>query len=183
MHYTITGTIGTELDTINNTIANWNAVVSNKPKWVPGTGGTTIKVVNSIPFGPCGFAPIGYSQQRLVPLLLISRDRDCFTPGLILHEMGHVVGLNHEHQRCDRDTFVDLNYSWWDFLNYNKLCAMGQHNDIYDYSSLMHYGGNISAKASRPSGRWVGNPNSLGGATLTQTDISDGLRVLYPVTP
>ena len=62
----------------------------------------------------------------------------CYSP--IWHEMGHVVGFFHEHQRLDRDLFVEVgrnclkipDYEFFHGLNYHDLLT-------YDYKSLMHY--------------------------------------------
>jgi Astacin (Peptidase family M12A) len=63
--------------------------------------------------------------------------------GAILHEMGHTAGLYHEHQRCDRDDYVYVNYPWWDAssgTNFGKICASDTIDaGTYDFSSLMGY--------------------------------------------
>lgn len=62
----------------------------------------------------------------------------------ITHELGHVLGLLHEHQRPDRDLYVRI---LWDNIielfvsNYEKqdnpLITEEQYD--YDYNSIMHY--------------------------------------------
>ena len=64
--------------------------------------------------------------------------------GHILHELGHCLGLMHEHQRPDRDLYV---YIVWDNIwpeydhNFetrdNPLYKEEEH--AYDYNSIMHY--------------------------------------------
>ncbi|MEV5385668.1 M12 family metallopeptidase [Streptomyces sp. NPDC052721] len=64
-------------------------------------------------------------------------------PGSLEHEIGHAVGLWHEHQRDDRDSFVTV---WTDNVIDNKrynFTKMGEHGievGAYDYGSIMHYG-------------------------------------------
>lgn len=59
------------------------------------------------------------------------------------HEMGHTIGLNHEHLRCDRDSFLKVNQNiklerWGDY--YPKRCGGEvQMSGAYDFSSVMHY--------------------------------------------
>jgi hypothetical protein len=63
----------------------------------------------------------------------------------IIHELGHGIGLLHEHQRPDRDNFVNINYgnilSSFHF-NFDKkdnpLITESDYN--YDFNSVMHYG-------------------------------------------
>jgi hypothetical protein len=63
--------------------------------------------------------------------------------GAVRHEIGHAVGLKHEHMRCDRSDFVDVSNKLKPgrSRDYEKLCG----NDFtevgdYDFSSIMHYG-------------------------------------------
>ncbi len=64
----------------------------------------------------------------------------------IIHELGHCLGLIHEHQRPDRDSYVSIIWSKinpefeHDFeIRDNPLLI--EENYSYDYNSIMHYPG------------------------------------------
>ncbi|MEO7934091.1 MAG: M12 family metallopeptidase [Chthoniobacterales bacterium] len=65
--------------------------------------------------------------------------------GTLLHEIGHTLGLIHEHQRSDRDTYVNILTS-----NINGGASNGNftlipsslNNGPYDFYSIMHYARN-----------------------------------------
>jgi Astacin (Peptidase family M12A) len=72
---------------------------------------------------------------------------DGCTVGAIIHELGHTIGLWHEHCRLDRDQWVTV-----DFTNVQDDCADNFRQDFlcgaetptrdigaYDYGSIMHY--------------------------------------------
>ncbi|MCU0822059.1 MAG: M12 family metallopeptidase [Spirochaetes bacterium] len=62
----------------------------------------------------------------------------------IIHELGHCLGLFHEHQRPDRDNYIEIN---WDKIvpgrefNFYKMDNPLVDEGLfeYDYSSIMHY--------------------------------------------
>jgi titin len=71
--------------------------------------------------------------------------------GLMCHEGGHLLGLQHEHQRTDRDNFITVNFAniiggtngegATAFLIDSNSIAFGS----YDFESVMHYSpGNFS---------------------------------------
>ncbi|KAM5138569.1 astacin-like metalloendopeptidase isoform 2-T2 [Mantella aurantiaca] len=66
----------------------------------------------------------------------------CMIYGVIQHEVMHSLGFFHEHNRLDRDDYVDINWQYispeiqWNFQKNNGNFL----NNAYEYSSLMHYG-------------------------------------------
>lgn len=76
----------------------------------------------------------------------LNLDRNgCRFKGLYLHEIGHALGLVHEHQLPDRDKYIEIlyhnvqpNMRIW----FNKYSSqeVNQMSVPYEYSSVMHYG-------------------------------------------
>ncbi|HEX8553022.1 MAG TPA: M12 family metallopeptidase, partial [Abditibacteriaceae bacterium] len=81
------------------------------------------------------FAWIGRSGGAQ-PMWLFNWDQH-----VILHEMGHALALTHEHQRSDRDTYIDC--WWWNAqpgTQVNFVKTGGSDNrTAYDPYSMMHY--------------------------------------------
>lgn len=101
----------------------------------------------------------------------------------LIHEIGHSVGLYHEHQRQDRDAHVmvfDENLTQWDRKWYS---AVHFGTGPYDYASAMHY---ATISGSSKNGRHYietippGLPVSSTG--LSQGDV-DGVARLYRQNP
>lgn len=71
-----------------------------------------------------------------------------FQYGLYLHELGHTIGLRHEHQHPDRDQGVQINMNnvhermrqWFKTIDRKELNFYGV---PYDMQSVMHYGQHV----------------------------------------
>lgn len=82
---------------------------------------------------------------------IINLGTGCHTHGIILHEIGHALGLWHEHSRPDRDSYITVNRDniRTNDQNYDNLYDIAfkkikdKHIDYqgtdYDYGSIMHY--------------------------------------------
>lgn len=85
------------------------------------------------------YATIGYVKY---PVMCIQYN---IIKTTILHELSHVIGLTHEHQRPDRDKYIQIN--WNNVLPQHKNSFMIRNiNDLfqynmfqYDYNSITHY--------------------------------------------
>ncbi|XP_068227582.1 hatching enzyme 1.2-like isoform X2 [Palaemon carinicauda] len=81
----------------------------------------------------------------------ISLGNGCVYKGIVLHELMHTAGFVHEHNRPDRDMYLEIN---WDAIkpgksdNFNKLSwsVVTSLGVSYDYVSIMHYGRYTFAK-------------------------------------
>ena len=66
----------------------------------------------------------------------------------LLHELGHLIGFYHEHQRPDRDNYIQIHYQ---NLAKSSYYVQFQKYDFetygaYDFASIMHYSLDIFAK-------------------------------------
>lgn len=81
----------------------------------------------------------------------ISIGHNCDKFGVVVHELGHVLGFWHEHTRPDRDDYVIIeknNIIAGQEFNFDKQLP-GDVNTLgvsYDYDSIMHYAPNTFAK-------------------------------------
>ncbi|AFZ68139.1 M12 family metallopeptidase [Deinococcus peraridilitoris] len=129
---------------------------------------------------------VGFGNTVGTQYLKINANPDFPRPlGLYLHEMGHVAGLLHEHQRCDRDEAITIKTDsvFPDRLNaFGKMCQSNYGSYTpYDYESVMHYPKKAFSRdgkdviVAKPGARALGRSELMG----LQLDLSEGdLRAL-----
>jgi len=131
-----------DLIVIQSSFDEWEAAANiqfvQRESWEPHT--VNIQKINNPNIG--GSASLGYSYSPIVNLSSVSR-------GVVIHELGHTLGFNHEHQRYDRDeyiTILDDNIRSGYERNFNIIPQYDLSGNIYsqtyssyDYESVMHY--------------------------------------------
>lgn len=99
---------------------------------------------------------------------------------VILHELGHCLGLRHEHQRPDRDKYIKV---WIQNVKIkNKYCyrKLSDSNFLYpldkfsyDYNSIMHYSKYTFSKNNKQT---IEAPKDLRNYCISKKDI---LKIQY----
>lgn len=111
----------------------------------------------------------------------------CWDSVSVLHELGHVLGLMHEHQRPDRDSYIQIvtanilpGYSF----AFTKFSSVGTRS-AYDYLSIMHYhpwSYSIASDRSKPTIIGAnGYTGQIGQATTLSLRDKSVIRQMYPV--
>ncbi|OWF36457.1 high choriolytic enzyme 1-like [Mizuhopecten yessoensis] len=104
-------------------------------------------------------SPLGMNPMRETGIFKyqpLTLARPCRTRRIMMHEVGHSLGLIHEQSRSDRDSSV--NVMWQNVPvhmrhNFQKFTEQvtNNRNTPYDYESLMHYGPNAFTTNGAPT--------------------------------
>eukprot|EP01060_Flectonema_neradi_P010280 TRINITY_DN1738_c0_g1_i8.p1 TRINITY_DN1738_c0_g1~~TRINITY_DN1738_c0_g1_i8.p1 ORF type:complete len:1015 (+),score=154.20 TRINITY_DN1738_c0_g1_i8:61-3045(+) len=96
-------------------------------------------------------SPVGLSAASQVNE--INLGADCHNFVTVVHEIGHTLGLFHEQQRKDRNTYVTIKEENIEDGLQDANFDIKSSEDIggYDYDSIMHYGKYASSKNGKPT--------------------------------
>uniref|UniRef100_A0A914V418 Metalloendopeptidase n=1 Tax=Plectus sambesii TaxID=2011161 RepID=A0A914V418_9BILA len=89
-------------------------------------------------------------------LQILSLDDGCMEYPTIIHEMMHVVGFYHEHERWDREDHIKI---VWDNIDKDAYDQFGRvdltktsyYGQDYDYKSILHYDSLAFSKNGYPT--------------------------------
>ncbi|XP_013389360.1 protein SpAN-like isoform X1 [Lingula anatina] len=102
--------------------------------------------------GGC-YANIGRMRESKQPQVVSLSGPGCEDVGSVIHELGHIVGLHHEHSRKDRNKYIKVNFknvrenAMLNFMMMEGVETLAE----YDVGSIMHYGTYDFSRNSEPT--------------------------------
>ncbi len=183
--YQIPYTIETSATNLNAALAYVNSTLAGIIQFVPQTNQANYVTFNFDPSDTTGVCEssvgmLGTGQQ------FITGSASCAL-GTLVHEMGHTIGLYHEHQRPDRSTYVTFTPANadkpWIAGNFDIPTYNYQTIGLYDLASIMHYPpfsftkNNLPVLESIPPGIPLSNSTGYSAGDI------DAIKRLYGLTP
>ena len=113
----------------------------------------------------------------------------CWRQATIVHELGHTLGLIHEHQRSDRDTYVTVHLSEVEAdaeSNFTRVVTSRLWTP-YDFGSIMHYGRYAFSKSGSetitPKPEYATQAASMGQRSAASTSDVATMTTIYNLAP
>lgn len=122
---------------------------------------------------------LGYKRDGRTNVPTIDRD-------VALHELGHFLGLMHEHQRPDRDNFIVVEPEnmapRYRFTLQKIEGGSSPSSSYFDYKSIMLYDSTVGSINGKPVIKHIDGSLISRNTTVTAQD-ADGVRRMLRVTP
>ncbi|PWN70178.1 hypothetical protein C1631_009310 [Chryseobacterium phosphatilyticum] len=177
IYYTVASNMGSiNANKITTAVNEYNNKTNTQ--WIPRTNQPNyVEFIFGSSSGSDGWAHIGYRGGKQT----VSLDQ-YISVGSVIHEMGHTVGLYHEHTRKDRDQYVTILWNniqdgqAYNFNIYNSGTDIGPFN----INSVMMYWPTSYSKNGQPTIKRANNTNFTYNRTgFTAGDITT-INTMYP---
>lgn len=177
IYYTVASNMGSiNANKITNAVNEYNNKTNTQ--WIPRTNQSNyVEFIFGSSSGYDGWAHIGYIGGKQN----VSLDQN-ISLGSVIHEMGHTVGLYHEHCRKDRDQYVSIQWNniqngqAYNFDIYNSGTDIGPFN----INSVMMYWPDSYSKNGQPTiKRANGTTFTYNRTGFTTGDINT-INTMYP---
>lgn len=110
------------------------------------------RIIDVTTYLPGCWATWGMGTHYGVLSRQINLEEKCWSKRVVLHELGHTLGLIHEHQRPDRDSYIEIKYENMKSSLFDTLKIINydlqeiELSTPYDYFSIMHYHSHSGSK-------------------------------------
>lgn len=171
------------------TTAQKNVILSAMTEWTNKSGmlfeAVTSGYYLTIQPGSANNCTVGYVSGATMNL------SDPSAKGIVVHELGHAIGLHHEQLRADRDSYITVK---WDNIytssqaSYNKLTGMDYGGTTFDIASIMLYGSyngygainsNLPTTTKLDGTTWI--DNSWSGTKAPSTKDASWVKTVYGI--
>lgn len=177
IYYTIASNMGSiNVNKINTAVNEYNTKTNTR--WVQRTNQSNyVEFIFGSSNGSDGWAHIGYQGGKQT----VSLDQ-YISVGSVIHEMGHTVGLYHEHSRQDRDQYVSIqwgNIQDGQSYNFNKYTS-GTDIGPFNINSVMMYWPTSYSKNGLPTIKRADGTNFTYNRTGFTTGDINTINAMYP---
>jgi len=177
IYYTIASNMGSiNVNKINSAISEYNNKTNTQ--WIYRTNQSNyVEFIFGSSSGSDGWAHIGYQGGKQT----VSLDQ-YISVGSVIHEMGHTVGLYHEHTRKDRDQYVKIlwnNIQSGQSYNFN-IYSSGTDIGPFNINSVMMYWPTSYSKNGQPTITRADNSSFTYNRTGFTTGDINTINAMYP---